>query len=400
MEVTIEKLDHFGRGICHIDGQLCFVENAFPDEVVKIEITKQHKKYLEATVSEIKKASVCRTTSHCPYSDTCGGCQFDTYLYDAENKYKEEKIKEIMERYGHISSDKVLPILYGEDLFYRNKIVLHGENGLLGLYKTNSNTIVPIQECSLVHPKINHMISILQSKSKSISEATIKCSNDGEEVLVSITGDVTDTSSLLEICDVLILNNQYLTEKKDIINRIGEYSFHESTSSFFQVHSTMTKVLYDQVLNAVKEIQPKQVLDLYCGTGTIGIYVSPYCEHITGVDSNPSNIEDAKKNLLLNDIHSIDYICDKVENVIDQFHAIDCVIVDPPRNGLDEKSRGVLKELGSQHILYVSCDPITLARDLDDLKDVYDVISVQPVNMFPKTYHVETVSVLCRKTIE
>ena len=296
--------------------------------------------------------------------------------------------------FSYSSSDKVLPILFGEEYSYRNKIVLHGKDGKLGIYQKNSNDIVPIDQCLLVHPKINQIISMLNEINQDILEAIVKCSNDGREALVSITGKVTDTASLLKICDVLILNGEYLTTKLDITNPIGDYSFHESVDSFFQVHSTMTKELYDQVLNVIMKKHPKNVWDLYCGTGTIGIYVSKYCDQIIGVDNNPSNIQDANQNLILNDVHSIQYICDKVENVIDQYHEIDCIIVDPPRSGLDSKTKDIIKQTGAETIIYVSCDPVTLARDLKELSEGYEVQFIQPVNMFPKTYHVESISVL------
>ena len=225
----------------------------------------------------------------------------------------------------------------------------------------------------------------------------IKCSNDGKEVLVSIDGEIASTELIMSHCDVFILNGEYLTDKKDIMNPIGDYVFHESVSSFFQVNTKMTEVLYDQVLEVMKDKWPKNALDLYCGTGTIGIYISPFCEHIIGVDHNPSNIQDANQNLTLNHVHNIQYICDDVEHAIDQFQNIDCVIVDPPRTGLDPKSKEILKELNSNTIIYVSCDPITLARDLKELKEVYEVKYIQPVNMFPKTYHCESVCVLERK---
>ena len=158
----------------------------------------------------------------------------------------------------------------------------------------------------------------------------------------------------------------------------------------------MTEKLYDEALKVVREDRPDNVLDLYCGTGTIGIYVSDYCKKIIGVDYNKSNIADANKNKELNKCKNIEFICDKVENQIDKFNNIDIVIVDPPRAGLDSKTKDYLKRISSKKIIYISCDPVTLMRDINDL-DSYSVKYIKPFNMFPRTYHVECVCLLERK---
>ena len=144
---------------------------------------------------------------------------------------------------------------------------------------------------------------------------------------------------------------------------------------------------------------PNSVLDLYCGTGTIGIYISKYCKSIVGVDYNESNIEDANKNKEINNVKNIEFICDKVENRINEFKNIDLVVVDPPRAGLDKKTKENLIRISPKMIAYTSCDPVTLARDIKDLSQNYEVKYIQPFNNFPRTYHVECVSVLCRKTL-
>ena len=397
MEVKIEKLDHFGRGICHIDNKICFVEGALPGEVVDITIQKDNKKMMEASVSSILVPSSCRMESACPYVQFCGGCHLQEISFLEENSYKENKVKEILERFGEVDASKILPIVSHQESFYRNKIVLHGKNGILGLYQKNSHDIVPISKCLLVLPKIQEIMDLLESINIDIQEVTIKCSNDEKEVLVDLTGEVSSIEDLKELCDVFIYNGEYLSDKHFILNPIGDYSYYESSQSFFQVNHTLTKDLYDEVLGFVQEIRPSTVLDLYCGCGTIGIYVSKYCDSIIGVDYNASNISDAKKNVSLNNLSNVTYYCDKVENLIDSFSNIDFVIVDPPRAGLDPKTKDYLKRMSPKHIAYVSCDPVTLARDLKDLSDKYEVNSIKPFNMFPRTYHVECVCFLKQK---
>ena len=214
--------------------------------------------------------------------------------------------------------------------------------------------------------------------------------------MVDIKGNINDTSILKKLCDVLIINNEYKTNKKEIEMTIGNKKYLEGINSFFQVNNTLTKELYDEVLINIKDKNYNKCLDLYCGTGTIGIYVSDYVKEVIGIDYNESNINDANKNKELNNTNNISFICDKVENKINEFNDIDLVIVDPPRAGLDEKTKNYLKVINPERIIYVSCDPITLARDIKDL-DTYKVNYIKVFNMFPRTYHCETISVLERK---
>ena len=396
MEVKIEKLDNFGRGITYINDKICFVDNALEGEVVSIDITVDKKKYQEAKVVDYLKVSDKRIKEDCPFSKVCGGCDLNHMSYSDENDFKKNKIKQLVEKYTSVSSSLVKDIVYDSRSNYRNKIVLHG-NKSIGLYKKSSNDVVNVDKCLLVDDKVNDIIGILNRINKSIKEATIKVSNDSNEIMVSIKGEVLDTYELINTVDVLIINGEFLTDKKQIINPIGAKRYYESNESFFQVNKTLTRKLYDEALKVVKEDRPDNVLDLYCGTGTIGIYVSDYCKKIIGVDYSKSNIADANKNKELNNCKNINFICDKVENQIDKFNNIDIVIVDPPRAGLDPKTKDYLKRISSKKIVYISCDPVTLMRDINDLNDSYSVEFIKPFNMFPRTYHCESITVLERR---
>ena len=397
MEVKIEKLDNFGRGITYINDKICFVEDALENEIVDIEITNDKKKYQEAKVVNYISISNKRIEEECPFSKICGGCNLNHISYEDENKFKEEKLKQLVEKYTNIDSNLVQEITYDERNNYRNKIVLHGSNNKLGLYQKQSNDIVEIDKCILVDDRINEIITLLKNINKDIKEATIKISNDTKEVMVEVKGEVLDTYELINTVDVLIINNEYLSDKKQIINPIGNKKYYESISSFFQVNKTLTEKLYNEALNVVKEDKPNTVLDLYCGTGTIGIYISDYCNKIIGIDYNKSNIEDANKNKELNNCNNIEFICDKVENQIDKFNNIDLIVVDPPRAGLDTKTKDYLKKINPEKIVYISCDPVTLVRDLNNLDETYKVSFIKPFNMFPRTYHCESITVLERR---
>ena len=400
MRVKIEKLDHFGRGICYIDGKICFVEGTLPLEDVKIKITLEKKKYMLGKVKDFYSVSEDRVDEVCPYKDKCGGCDLSHLSYKKENDYKCLKVKEILKKYADVDDIYVEDISFGEEYNYRNKITLHGEHNLIGYYKKNSNDIVPINKCLLVDRKINHIINVINMMDcdNNYNEVVIKVSNDSEEVLVSINGQVKGYEVLEDLVDGLIINGEVVKGERGIVSFIGNKKFIITDKGFFQVNKTLTEQLYNEVLNIVKEVKPKKVLDLYCGCGTIGIYISDYVDEVVGVEVFKESIENAKKNTKLNNCHNIRFICDKVENVIDNIKDnTDLVIVDPPRSGLDNKSIDVLLGMNVNNLVYVSCDPVTLARDIKLLKEKYDVVSIKPFNMFSRTYHVECVCLLKAK---
>lgn len=400
MRVKIEKLDHFGRGICYIDGKICFVENTLPGEDVKIKINLEKKKYILGRVKDFYSVSSDRVDDVCPYKDKCGGCDLSHLSYKKENEYKCLKVKEILKKYADVDEVLVEDVSFGEEYNYRNKITLHGDHNIIGYYKKNSNDIVPINKCLLVDEKINHIINVINmmSSDNEYKDIIIRVSNDSEEVLISITGKVKGYEVLEDLCDSLIINNEVVKGERTIMSFIGEKRFIISDKGFFQVNKTLTERLYNEVLNIVKEVKPKKVLDLYCGCGTIGIYISDYVDEVVGVEVFKESIDNAKKNKKLNNCNNIRFICDKVENVIDNIKDnTDLVIVDPPRGGLDTTSVNVLLSMNVNNLVYVSCDPVTLARDIKLLKEKYDVISIKPFNMFSRTYHVECVCLLKAK---
>ncbi|MBQ9019101.1 MAG: class I SAM-dependent RNA methyltransferase [Bacilli bacterium] len=396
MEVEVLKLDNLGRGITYINDKICFIENALPTEIIEIEITKETSKYIEAKVIKYIKKSPLRIEEECPYSNICGGCNLNHMCFNEENKFKLDKVKSIMKKYANIDTNLVEGIIYHDRNNYRNKLTMHGKDNEIGLYKEKSNEIIPIQSCLIVNPKINEIIKLLNNTTKKVNKIIIKTSNDNSKIMLKIDGSIDNIDILKKLCSVLILNDQYILENKTIETNIGNKKYLEGIDSFFQINNTLTKELYDEVLINVKDKKYKTILDLYCGTGTIGIYVSDYVKEVIGIDYNESNIDDANKNKDLNNVNNIRFICDKVENKIDTFNDIDLVIVDPPRAGLDEKTRKYLKEINSKEIIYVSCDPITLARDIKDL-DTYKVKYIKVFNMFPRTYHIESLLVLEKK---
>lgn len=398
MEVKIERLDHQGRGIAKVDGITTFVINALVDEIVDIEIIQKKKKFNTAVVKKYIKTSPDRIDAICPYFKMCGGCDLMHMNYKNQLNFKQNKIINIIERYTSIDSKKVKNILYSNEYYYRNKVTFQVKEKI-GFYDKKSYDIVPIEHCYIASKKINELLSILNTCDlKGITQIMIRTNEDTEMVVIYtkyISKEIME--KLKDKCSLIMYDGQYkqISGNNYIIDNIGDYKFVISPASFYQVNKNTVKLLYDKVLEYLKPDLNDVVLDLYSGTGTIGIYVSNSVKKVISVEINKFAVEDARKNKELNNVNNIEFICDDVANVIDSFkEKIDSIIVDPPRSGLDDKTVSYLKQISSNKIVYVSCDPITLARDLEKLSELYEINEITPVDMFPNTSHVECVCVL------
>lgn len=396
MNVKIEKLDHFGRGITNINNKICFVENALPNEIVNIEIIKETKKYFLAKTIDFIEKSPSRIIEPCSFYNECGGCNLEHLSFSKENEFKRRKVQELLVKFAKINPTLVKETTFSDEYNYRNKVTLHGKNNIFGYYKENSNDLLKIDKCLLLDKKINELIKFLQKEENEIAELLIRTNNDSSKIMLKITGQVNNLETLKSKVDVLFINDKCLTSSEKIITTIGSKKYYLSIDSFFQVNKTLTEKLYDKVKEQVEKVRPNKLLDLYCGTGSIGIYVGEFAKEVIGVDYSKSNIEDANENKKLNNLNNITFINAKVENVIDTFKDIDMIIVDPPRAGLDQKTINNIERISPRHLIYVSCDPATLARDLNLLTN-YEIEEVTPFNMFPRTYHVECVCVLKSK---
>ena len=397
--LTILKLDHFGRGIARIDHDIYFISGALPGDIVNVEIIKNKKNIKEGIVKEYISKSILHKESKCKYFNVCGGCTFLNLDYQEELKFKEMKINELVHKM--LKEDvKINSIVPSTEYNYRNKITLHGNE--IGMYKDKSNEIVKIDKCYLINDEMNIIIDRIHKytdKNKvRIDELTIKCTSLNE-IMISIYGNLDYDHFLNEFKDikVIYINNQLVSKDRYIKEKILNKEFNISNHSFFQVNMYNTENLYNLVINSIKDKNYKKALDLYCGTGTIGILISEYVDEVVGIEEVKDAITDANNNKEINQVNNISFICGKVEDNINLFNDIGLVIVDPPRAGLDIKTRDNIKRINPDTIIYVSCDPATLMRDLNDLKDKYLIKEITPVDMFPKTYHCESVCILEKK---
>ena len=404
MKYTIEKLDHYGRGIVREDVPI-FVEDALPNEIVEIKITNSKKKYKEAIVTKIVEESKDRRKPICPYFEECGGCNLMHLPYLKTLEFKENKVKEILQKF-YDKAVFIKPIIFGNELYYRNKVTLKVKENI-GYYKKNTYDLVSVDECFIADKKINEIIKdCYKLPLQSIEEIVIRSSHFNKDTLafIKLKNDI-DKEKCIEILKENV-NSIILSKEKEeviygkgyIIEKIKDFEFKISPNSFFQVNSNMMIKLYEKVLEYLNPKGNEKVLDYYSGTGTIGIFVSPYVKEVVGVEISESSYKDALENMKNNNIENIKFYCQNANTFKEK--DFDAVILDPPRSGLDDKTRNHLKEIKTEKMVYVSCDPVTLARDLKDLSEIYDVLEVTPVDMFPYTYHVECVSLLNLKINE
>ena len=391
-QVTINKLDNKGRGIGYASGKIVFVKNALPGEVVTLKNIKEHKKYITADIQNIVKKSEIRNIPKCPYYDSCGGCNLMHVGIDYQEEYKEEKVKEILKKYANIR-ENVKFIKNNKELYYRNKVILKVKNGEFGYYNDETHNFINVNNCLLVNNKINEFI-----KSKVIKinngELVIRV-NYQNSLLISIKSEE-DVSILNDINKYnvvgVVLNDKVIYGTSFFYDYIGDFKFKVSYNSFFQVNNYMASNIF-MILKS--NLKGKNLLDLYCGVGTLGLSLKDNFESIYGIEKIENAIIDAKENALINNCHNAHFYAGDTYEVLKDINvSFDTIIVDPPRSGLNEETRNLIIKLKPDKLCYVSCDPFTLARDLNILNEFYDIEKINALDMFPNTYHVECVCVL------
>ena len=391
-QVTINKLDNKGRGIGYASGKIVFVKNALPGEVVTLKNIKEHKKYITADIQNIVKKSELRNIPKCPYYDSCGGCNLMHVGIDYQEKYKEEKVKEILKKYANIR-ENVKFIKNNKELYYRNKVTLKVKNGEFGYYNDETHNFINVNNCLLVNNKINEFIKSNVIKINN-GELVIRV-NYQDELLISIKSEE-DVSILNDINKYnvvgVVLNDKVIYGTSFFYDYIGDFKFKVSYNSFFQVNNYMASNIF-MILKS--NLKGKNLLDLYCGVGTLGLSLKDNFESIYGIEKIENAIIDAKENALINNCHNAHFYAGDTYEVLKDINVLfDTVIVDPPRSGLNEETRNLIIKLKPDKLCYVSCDPFTLARDLNILNEFYDVEKINALDMFPNTYHVECVCVL------
>ncbi len=397
MAFTIEKLDNKGRGIAYINDKITFIKNALPTEEVEVTITKESKKYQEGIVTKYIKKSPKRIDSICPYFNICGGCDLLHISYEDTLKYKKQKLEDIISKYANISTN--IDIIPSDNILnYRNKITLKVVNKKIGFYEPSTHKLVQIQNCLLAEKSIQDIIPDLHYLNIKNGEIVIR-SNYNNELIIAITtkDKITPNISYLKehykIAGI-ILNNKVVNGDDKFIEIINHLLFNVSYDSFFQINRNICSKLFKLIEQETKN--SKVLLDLYCGVGTLGIAAN--VEKAYGIEIVKNAILNAISNSKINKRNNIYYMLGDVSTVLPKIKDdIDTIIVDPPRAGLDDKTKNTIIEFKPNKIIYVSCDPMTLARDIKELSKYYNLKSIKGLDMFPYTEHCESITVLERR---
>lgn len=393
MKIEIEKMDHKGNGIGFSNDKICFIPKSITGDIVEMAITKESGKYNTGKIEKIIKSSDDRIDAICPYYDICGGCNISNLTYQKQLEFKRDKVKNIFKRYLEM---EINPEILGslDEFKYRNKITYHVNDGKIGLVSIDSE-VMPVDNCLLVSDKVNELYQKIKEEDLSrVKKITIKgCANG---LILNITGEIV-IDNIKDMCLSIIINDKLVVNNGDGFIMINNLKYKVSDKSFFQINTRNIARLYDVIVKYGNFTKDKKVIDLYCGVGSISLYIAKYVGKALGIEIIEDAIKDAKENARINGIDNVEFICGDVAKLVDDNLKGDMVIVDPPRIGMDKHTIEVLNNRDFNKIIYVSCEPMTLVRDVK-LLDNYKLEDITLVDMFPQTHHVECVSVLSRKS--
>lgn len=455
--VTIEDIGVDGEGIGKVDGYTLFIKDAVIGDVVEAKIMKAKKQYGYARLMNIVEKSQYRVEPVCPVAKQCGGCQIQEMSYERQLVFKEQKVRGNLERIGGLPAEllnKVMEPVVGMDnpFHYRNKAqfpvgIDKDGKAVAGFYAGRTHQIIPNTDCAL---GVDVNQRILEEVLRFMNEFGIRAYDEAEhqglvrhvlirygfttkeimvclvvngtkipkvEVLVErlreIDGMTSITFSINRDKTNVIMGSEIrlLWGKEYIVDYIGDVKYQISPLSFYQVNPIQTEKLYDLALEYARLTGAETVWDLYCGIGTISLFLAQRAKQVYGVEIVPQAIEDARCNAKINGITNAEFIVGKAEEVLPQYYSgyemehgqkayADVIVVDPPRKGCEESLLKTMTEMGPERIVYVSCDSATLARDVKYLRGRgYEVERVRGVDQFPMSVHVETIVLLQRRTM-
>lgn len=441
--VTIKRIGINGEGVGYFKRKAVFVDGALPDEVVKADVVKAEPGYITARLAEIEKPSPHRQEPACPVYASCGGCQLQHMAYPGQLAAKEELVREAFRRYAGLEDAPIRPIIgMDEPWGYRNKAQLQlgrtGSKVLAGLYSPGTHRLVDISGCPIHDPALNRVMdevkrllheldvpiydertrqgdirTVVTRIGRAEGKLQLTFVTAGERLpqkdrlirllrarlpeLATIAQNINSGSSPLVFGDrtIVLWGDERLNET------LGEVRFALSPRAFFQLNPVQTVKLYDVVKEAAALTGRELVVDAYCGTGTIGLWLAPFAREVRGIEIVPEAVEDARDNARASGVTNARFEVGQAERLLPEWvrggARPDVVVVDPPRTGCGRELLDALAEAKPARLVYVSCNPSTLAKDCRRLlQSGYRLEWIQPVDMFPQTSHVECVVGICR----
>ncbi|WP_462412815.1 23S rRNA (uracil(1939)-C(5))-methyltransferase RlmD [Neobacillus sp. Marseille-QA0830] len=444
IDVVFEDLTHDGAGVAKVDGYPLFVAGGLPGERANIKVIKVNKSYGIGRLIEIQEKSPYRVDIPSSERNKYGGCQLEHISYEGQLKYKENQVRQVLTRIGKLEDVVVHPIIgMNNPWYYRNKaqVPVGEKDGKLiaGFFKPRSHEIVDTDESLIQLQEVNEAVQTVkeicnelkipaydeESHKGVLRHIMARYGKQTGELMVVLITRTADLPHRKELVDQIVerlpkvkaivhnvnskRTNVILGEKTTVLwgneviyDYIGDVKFAISALSFYQVNPVQTKVLYDKALEYAELTGDESVIDAYCGIGTISLFLAQKAKKVFGVEVVPEAIEDARRNAELNGMDNVEFAAGEAEVVIPRWYkegnTADVLVVDPPRKGCDEALLKTIIDMKPKKVVYVSCNPATLARDLRILEDGgYKTLEVQPVDMFPHTTHVECVAQLILK---
>ena len=453
IELTVEKVVYGGRGLAHLNNMAIFVANAVPGDRVSAKVVRMKKNFAEALILNVIEASPHRISAPCPYSDYCGGCTWQCIAYEKQLEYKHTLVMELLNHIG-MTTDFIMhfPLASPQVFAYRNKMEFSfsdkrwllpherdtkkdSHDFALGLHVPGTfDKIIDIEGCLLQKEEGNEILREVKRHTRESGIPVyglkthkgfwrylmLRNSYYFDEWMVNIITSEEREAPVQSLASILkdsfkevatIVHNintrrggtavgeweKIILGEGNIKEKIGPYVFEISANSFFQTNTLMTERLYQSVKNFASLTGKETILDLYCGIGTISIFLASQAARMIGIDISNSAIADAKRNCQLNGVDNCEFFCSDAKIFLSQ-HTIqpEVLIVDPPRVGMQREVINQILRLLPERIIYISCNPSTFARDVALLKEGYRLKEVQPVDLFPHTYHIESVASLER----
>lgn len=460
LELTIESTAFKGKGIAKHEGQAVFVPGTAPGDVIEAMVVKKKRKYLEAKVLDILKPSEIRKKPVCSHANVCGGCMWQHIPYAKQLEYKEQHVRDHIERIAKLNPEIVQTILACEkDLYYRNKMeysfgtrrwltdkeiqsdeFVDDSGFAAGLHAPGRfDKILNLNECHLQQPVSYEILDFVRSycinneipafdtykKTGFMRHLVIRSSYYTNDLMVNLVTFQDDPKTIEKLAQALlqqfpeittIINNindqpnptsigryeNVIMGDGYIVDKIGGLSFNIDANAFFQTNTKQAENLYSVAKNYCMGNSINTLFDLYCGVGTISLFMAGHFDNVVGIELVDVAIENARFNAKENGIKNTEFVLGDMKDTFNdsflkKYGRPDCVITDPPRSGMHPDVVARLKELELNRLVYVSCNPSTMARDLHELKETYQVEEIQPVDMFPQTYHIEAVAKLTKK---
>ena len=441
-EFLIERLGSHAEGVAHIDGFAVFVRGALPGEKIRAQVETVKKSYATAILTEILEASPERTKPRCPVYELCGGCQLQHLSYDAQLREKQRQVEDAVRHIGKLRDVTIFPTLGAAPWEYRNKMQFpvgktHGEIAV-GCFAQGSHSIVDTETCYIQKQANNEIVNAMREAVRRFKlpvydedrhtglirhiMGRIGSNGDAMAVIVTAKKELPHAKELVKFLRskvprlvsvhqniqtyrnnvILGRETNLLWGKTAIRDSIGPLSFQISPRSFFQVNTAQAEVLYGKALEYSALRGGETVIDAYCGTGTITLFLARKAEKAYGIEVVSTAIADAKKNARANHIKNAEFLVGDTTQVMPRLYRNgvrpDIIVTDPPRAGCTPVVLDTFVKMHPARIVYVSCNPATLARDLAILDELgYRTEKIQPVDMFPQTSHVESVSLIVPK---